>query len=218
MARNWDLWWWRLHWPGYCFRSSQEPRVLGQASKSFWLEEERVKKPPRTLFGSQEPWCLLRIAIRDTLSVVLQHRHTQVCCVFAAIWCLFVCLQLSLVFFVCLFVFFKTGFPCIAWLSWNSLCRPGWPPTQKSTCLLLPSDGITGLHNNCPPYSFLNKTVKSWKFVFLINSPRENMEGRVDHMRIFYSFLPLVTGVTGGLFWRKSLREFDILVFMCGGT
>jgi hypothetical protein len=27
------------------------------------------------------------------------------------------------------------------WLSWNSLCRPGWPWTQKSTCLCLPSAG-----------------------------------------------------------------------------
>jgi hypothetical protein len=28
------------------------------------------------------------------------------------------------------------------WLSWNSLCRPGWPRTQKSICLFLPSAGI----------------------------------------------------------------------------
>ncbi|GAB1292464.1 Tripartite motif-containing 30C [Apodemus speciosus] len=27
-----------------------------------------------------------------------------------------------------------------AWLSWNSLCRPGWPPTQKSACFCLPED------------------------------------------------------------------------------
>jgi hypothetical protein len=43
--------------------------------------------------------------------------------------------------FVCLFVFgfFEAGFLCVAlvWLSWNSLCRPGWPPTQKSACLCL---------------------------------------------------------------------------------
>jgi hypothetical protein len=25
------------------------------------------------------------------------------------------------------FCFLETGFLCIAWLSWNSLCRPGWP-------------------------------------------------------------------------------------------
>jgi hypothetical protein len=34
------------------------------------------------------------------------------------------------------------------WLSWNSLCRPGWPQTQKSACLCLPSPGIKGLHHH----------------------------------------------------------------------
>ncbi|EDL30743.1 RIKEN cDNA 2010305A19, isoform CRA_a, partial [Mus musculus] len=29
-------------------------------------------------------------------------------------------------------------------LSWNSLCRPGWPRTRKPTCLCLPSAGIKG--------------------------------------------------------------------------
>jgi hypothetical protein len=31
------------------------------------------------------------------------------------------------------------------WLSWNSLYRPGWLRTQKSTCLCLPSAGIKGV-------------------------------------------------------------------------
>jgi hypothetical protein len=39
--------------------------------------------------------------------------------------------------------FFKRGF---LWLS----CRPGWPRTQKSTCLCLPSAGIKGMHHHCP--------------------------------------------------------------------
>jgi hypothetical protein len=32
----------------------------------------------------------------------------------------------------------------------NSLCRPDWPRTQKSTCLCLPSAGIKGVHHHCP--------------------------------------------------------------------
>jgi hypothetical protein len=48
-------------------------------------------------------------------------------------------------FVVCLF--FKTEFP---WMSWNSLCRPGWPQTQKSACLCLPSAGIKGVRHHCP--------------------------------------------------------------------
>jgi hypothetical protein len=32
----------------------------------------------------------------------------------------------------CLFVcFFEAGFLCVAWLSWNSLCRPGPPGTHQ---------------------------------------------------------------------------------------
>jgi hypothetical protein len=32
-------------------------------------------------------------------------------------------------------------------MSWNSLCRPGWPGTQKSTYLCLLSAGIKGVHH-----------------------------------------------------------------------
>jgi hypothetical protein len=52
-------------------------------------------------------------------------------------------------FFFEVFWFFETGFLCIA-LSWNSLCRPGWPGTQKSTCLCLPSAGIKGVRHHHP--------------------------------------------------------------------
>jgi hypothetical protein len=34
------------------------------------------------------------------------------------------------------FCFSRQGFSVWPWLSWNSLCRPGWPWTQKFTCLL----------------------------------------------------------------------------------
>jgi hypothetical protein len=37
-------------------------------------------------------------------------------------------------------------------LSWNSLCRPGWPQTQKSACLCLPSAGNKGVHHHCPGF------------------------------------------------------------------
>jgi hypothetical protein len=48
---------------------------------------------------------------------------------------------LSLLLSVVLFIFFETGFSVQFWLSWNSLHRPGWPRTQRSTCLCLPSAG-----------------------------------------------------------------------------
>jgi hypothetical protein len=43
------------------------------------------------------------------------------------------------------FGFSRQGFSVEPWLSWNSLCRPGWPRTQKSACLCLPSAGIKGV-------------------------------------------------------------------------
>jgi hypothetical protein len=46
-------------------------------------------------------------------------------------------------------VFSRQGFSGKPWLSWNSLCRPGWPRTQKSACLCLPSVGIKGMCHHC---------------------------------------------------------------------
>jgi hypothetical protein len=39
--------------------------------------------------------------------------------------------------------------------AWNSLCRPGWPQTQKSTCLCLPSARIKGMcHHQLARFSY----------------------------------------------------------------
>jgi hypothetical protein len=46
------------------------------------------------------------------------------------------------------FFFFFCLFLSVAQLSWNSLCRPGWPRTQKSACLCLPSPGIKGMRHH----------------------------------------------------------------------
>jgi hypothetical protein len=32
------------------------------------------------------------------------------------------------------FLFVMVSFTAYAWLSWNLLCRPGWPWTQRSAC------------------------------------------------------------------------------------
>jgi hypothetical protein len=47
------------------------------------------------------------------------------------------------------FCFLRQGFSVSPWLSWNSLCRPGWPRTQKSACLCIPSAGIKGVQYHC---------------------------------------------------------------------
>ena len=70
--------------------------------------------------------------------------------------CLFVCCFV-VVFFVCflfgfVFCFSGQGFSVQPWLPWNSLCRPGWPQTQKSTCHCLPSAGIKRVHHHAQLY------------------------------------------------------------------
>ena len=42
-------------------------------------------------------------------------------------------------------LFSRQGFSVQPWLSWNSLCRPAWPQSQKSTCLCLLSSWIKGM-------------------------------------------------------------------------
>jgi hypothetical protein len=45
-------------------------------------------------------------------------------------------------------LFFR-DFICVA-LAVLELCRPGWPRTQKSACLCLPSAGVKGVYHYCP--------------------------------------------------------------------
>jgi hypothetical protein len=51
--------------------------------------------------------------------------------------------------------FFETGFLCVALAVLELICRPGWPGTQKSTCLCLPSAGINGYHHPAPMLTML---------------------------------------------------------------
>ena len=41
----------------------------------------------------------------------------------------------------------RQAFSVSSWLSWNLICRPGWPQTQRDpSCLCLLSFGIIGVH------------------------------------------------------------------------
>jgi hypothetical protein len=42
-------------------------------------------------------------------------------------------------------------------LFWNSLCRPGRPQTQRSSCLCLPLVRIKGVHHHCQRSSWHSK-------------------------------------------------------------
>jgi hypothetical protein len=62
----------------------------------------------------------------------------------------------------------ETGFP---WLSWNSLCRPGWPQTQKSACLCLSSAGIKGVRHHTWPLLLFLRLGLSKLFKLVLNLP-----------------------------------------------
>jgi hypothetical protein len=49
---------------------------------------------------------------------------------------------IKILIFFFFFFFLRQGFSVYPWLSWDSLCRPDWPQTQKSSCLCLPCAGI----------------------------------------------------------------------------
>jgi hypothetical protein len=57
----------------------------------------------------------------------------------------------------------KIGFLCVA-LAVLELYRPGWPQTQKSACLCLPSAGIKGLYHHCSARA--NTSVSLEKYFF----------------------------------------------------
>ena len=60
------------------------------------------------------------------------------------------CVFLMIRILMCLFFFIFQDRVSLVLLSWNSLCRPGWPQTQRSSCLCLSSTGIKGIYHHCP--------------------------------------------------------------------
>ena len=79
---------------------------------------------------------------------VLKQRKKTLCCPLQFQTVLFFVLLLLL-------LFSRQGFSVQPWLSWNSLCRPGWPQTQKSACLCLPCAGIKGVRHHHPAQTVL---------------------------------------------------------------
>jgi hypothetical protein len=94
--------------------------------------------------------CLTHILVLTTAACF----SVRICSIGGFIWCTM--WHVSFVtsfFFFFLFWFFEAGFLCVA-LSCNLLYRPGWPRTQKSTCLCLPSAGIKGTCHHAQPTSY----------------------------------------------------------------
>ena len=58
---------------------------------------------------------------------------------------------ISFFLFYSFFLFFSDRVPLYSpsCLGTHSVCRPGWPQTQKFSCICLPSAGITGMCHHC---------------------------------------------------------------------
>jgi hypothetical protein len=94
------------------------------------------------------------------------------------------------------FFFLRQGFSVQPWLSWNSLCRPGWPRTQKSTSLCLSSAGIKGVRH----HTWLNFLLDIF-FIFISNAipkvPYNLPPPRPAHLPTHSHFLDLTFPCTG---------------------
>jgi hypothetical protein len=85
-------------------------------------------------------------------------------------------------------------------LSWNSLCRPGWPWIQKSTCLCLPSAGLKVVRHQARH----GWVVLCWRHYSILSlvcvsvsrgSPvRKRSSGDVGMQRLPWVFLPGASG------------------------
>jgi hypothetical protein len=115
-------------------------------------------------------------------------------------------------FFVC---FSRQGFSVYSWLSWNSLCRPGWPRTQKSACLCLQSAGIKGVRHR----TLLNKHLKG------LMSPPDNQDSeRVlrcqSQGKVVYSIglthvIDSSLGISGKYQLGHSGENIHLCTFVC---
>jgi hypothetical protein len=117
---------------------------LGWAVPGVWAQSEETN----VLLVLFLLW--VRFVIKSTKSVA----PCQVLCNVAGLARLF--------FLPCSVWFFETGFLCIALALWDSLCRPGWPRTQKSACLCLPSAGIKGVRHHAQPLFSFEASVRPY--------------------------------------------------------
>jgi hypothetical protein len=117
-----------------------------------------------------------------------------------------------LFYFLSLFIFYlfigfsRQGFSVQPWLSWNSICRPGWPPTQKSACLCLPSAGNKGVCHNAQLHPFVSapnfvSVTTFMGILFPILRRNEVSTHWSSHFLIFWCFANCILGVV--CFWAN---------------
>jgi hypothetical protein len=121
------------------YNNCSQPRMVDLSGPTLH-KTSTAKTPNQTKSHSTNPRSLPKIWPHSpsNLRTPQRSRPYKSCLLFSSL------LLLLLLFFI--FYVFETGF---LWLSWNSLCRPGWPGTQKSSCLCLPTARIKGMCHHC---------------------------------------------------------------------
>lgn len=100
-------------------------------------------KPCPLLFPPFPHWGLRRLA---ALILTIYSSLAPLGLVFSLLWGVWgfssTCLKFFFSFFWCL----RQVLAVLPWLSWNSLCKPGWPHAQASAFLCLLGAEIKGVH------------------------------------------------------------------------
>lgn len=98
-------------------------------------------------------------------------------------WGIFLCLGLVWFFVVLLF---EIGFPCVAWLSWKLLCKPGWPccllnagikSVSHHTARKMAQDQSVWRPRLYPGHSVFKVNLSIWS---LLNKPRGTKAERLS--------------------------------------
>jgi hypothetical protein len=128
----------------------QHPELLTSISSdnSFWLLPcpSLLQSIQNTCLSYSFPWTLPEFFLFEVEGKGYQPKCLDVSW-FQVCWKLNINVFASFLLLL-LFCFSRQGSSVWPWLSWNSLCRPGWPRTQKSACLCLPSAGIKGVRHH----------------------------------------------------------------------
>lgn len=117
-------------------------------SPFMWMKQKRLRRGQLSLKKQsvKMPWLLMQLSLYPE-----QENHWHLLTIqwmAVLVRLLFIFTSLSSFFPSFLSFYSPSGFLEYPWLSWNSICRPGWPWTKRSTYLSLPSAGIKGMCHN----------------------------------------------------------------------
>lgn len=94
-------------------------------------------------------------------------------------------------------------------MSWNLLCWPGWPLTQRSACPCLPSTGIKHVYHHC----LANPSLLKWVLVFKMQLNFQNGTKVVCPALVYSRWAAALNSVLIELIWLQwNGWKWDFLV------